>query len=313
MISEAMRRRINSGQYNARSSAGPTPKHGDEIFEGDYPHSWDELVGQKTAVSQITAAMRSAFMRDARLDHVLLSSGLHGVGKSSIARLIAWGMRAGFTELSGQVSVDEARVVLRGMADGDVLFYDEIHLAVSGGKAKAEWLLHLLQDGRLLTARGAEQAPNITVVAATTDAGRLPLTILSRFPIKPVIEGYNEDDATLIAEQLARRLGMGTDVLPMPSSAVLRQVAVASNASPRDMRSLLIALRDVHLGLGQGYDLDQALAWVGVTPDGLSRPAQDYLITMLVMCEGRAGAATIASALKEPGPLAHTEDRKSVV
>lgn len=307
MISPALQQRIRSGAWNARSSAGPTPKHGEEIFEGDYPHSWEELIGQKAAVAQILAAMRSATMRDKRLDHVLLSSGLHGIGKSSIARLIAWGMGVGFMELSGPVSVDEARVVLRSMEDGDVLFYDEIHQAVTGGKSKAEWLLHLLQDGRLLTARGSEQAPDITVIGASTDSGRLPLTILSRFPIKPVIEGYTEDEATLIAGQLAKRMGMGTSVLPMPAKKILRQVAVAGNASPRDMRSLLIALRDVYLGMDQGFDMDQARTWVGVTEDGLTKAAQDYLITLLITFEGRAGAATIASALREPGPLAHTE------
>lgn len=307
MISEALQRRIRSGEYNARTSAGPVPKYGDAIFDGDYPRDWEQLIGQRKAVTQIIAAMRSAFLREQRLDHVLLSSGLHGIGKSSIARLIAWGMGVGFMELSGPVSVDEARALLRGMQDGDVLFYDEIHQAVTGGKGKAEWLLHLLQDGRLLTAQGAEKAPNITVVGATTDAGRLPLTILSRFPIKPVLDPYTEDEATLIAEQLALRLGMGTDVLPLPSAGILRQVAIAGNASPRDMRALLVALRDVYLGLGTGFDMDQARTWVGVTADGLTQGAQDYLITMLVQCEGRAGASTIAAALREPGPLGHTE------
>jgi Holliday junction resolvasome RuvABC ATP-dependent DNA helicase subunit len=141
------------------------------------------------------------------------------------------------------------------------------------------------------------------VVAATTDVQKLPTTIIGRFPVKPVLEAYTKDEAEQIAHTVAQKLGFG-DLVPYYED--LSVVATASNGNPRDMRALLIALRDVYLAHGQ-YRLSLALDWVGVTPDGLTRLAQDYLITLLTMFEGKGGEKSIGSALNEPGPLRHTE------
>jgi Holliday junction resolvasome RuvABC ATP-dependent DNA helicase subunit len=54
----------------------------------------------------------SARLRNTRLDHTLLASGLHGIGKTSLAKLIAWELGTGLVEMSGKVTVDEARAVL---------------------------------------------------------------------------------------------------------------------------------------------------------------------------------------------------------
>jgi len=295
-----MRARLRAAQYNLSSQDGSAPRRGADIFTGGYPSTWSELVGQTQAVSRLKAAIASAQAEHRRLDHVLLASGLPGVGKSTLARLVAGEMGVGFCEVSGPVSVDEARRVLRGMEDRDVLFWDECHQAVQGGKGKAEWALHLLQDGRLLTAAGVEQVADITVVMATTDAQRLPLTVLSRLPIRPVITAPSEAEAQDLVCSLAIRLGI--TVTP----EVVTGVAVASNGSPRDMQALLIAARDGHATDGV-WDLDRALNWCGVTADGLNELAQEYLIVLLVQCNGMAGQTTIASALSEPGPLHHTE------
>jgi len=305
LADQRIQHRVRTASSRARNGgATPSPKVGDAIFEGtDYPRTWDGFVGQERAVAQLKAACYSARYRQQRMDHCLIASGIAGVGKTSLAKLIAADLGTGLIEISGPMKVDDARPILQGMQDNDVLFWDEIHQAVSGGAAKAEWLLQLLQDGVLVTKSGVEVLPKITIIAATTDVQKLPTTIIGRFPIKPVIERYTLDQAIQIAHTVAKKLGYG-DLVPYYED--LSIIATASNGNPRDMRALLIALRDVYLA-HQQFDLETALDWVGVTQDGLTRVAQDYLICLLTMFEGKAGQTSIGSALNEPGPLRHTE------
>jgi Holliday junction DNA helicase RuvB len=287
---------------------GPSPKRGEEIFgDGPYPRSWDQFIGQDTAIRHLKAVIASARARGTRPDHILLASGMGGVGKSSLARLIAYLLGVGFMELSGPVSVEEARAALRGMQNGDVLFLDEIHQLVTGGKGKAEWLLHLLQDGRLLTAAGSEPMPDVTIIGATTDAQRLPTTILGRFKVRPVLEAYTDEEALRIIKGMAYKLEFGSELYPMPPDDTLAALATAANNAPRDMTALLVAYRDTYYDGEPGFDINTAMAWAGVSSDGLNRIAQDYLL-VLVSCEGKASLATIAGMLGEPGPLAHTEN-----
>ena len=306
MINGQLQHRIRTAGARARNSrAVPAPLVGAEIFTGtDYPSTWGAFVGQDRAKAQLKAACYSARREQRRMDHVLLASGVAGIGKTSIAKLIAADLETGIVEVSGQVTIDDVRPILQGMLDNDVLFIDEIHQLVSGGKTKAEWLLHLLQDGNLVTKSGVEVMPRVTIIGATTDAQKLPTTILGRFPVKPVLDPYTVDEATLICHNLAARLGFGKGELPYFDD--LAVIAKASNGNPRDMRSLLIALRDTFYA-SSTFDLSMALDWTGVTEDGLNRMCQDYLSTLLVMCEGKAGLATIGSAMGEPGPLKHTE------
>lgn len=306
MMADQLSHRVRTAGARARNGASvPKPLTGDAIFDGtDYPRTWQDLVGQKQAVGRLKAACFSARQEQRRLDHVLISSGIAGVGKTALARLVAADLGTGFVEVSGPMKVEDARPILQGMQDGDVLFYDEIHQAVAGGAAKAEWLLQLLQDGRLVTKAGVEVLPQITVVAATTDEQRLPITILGRFPVKPVIEPYTLAEATLICQTMATKLGYGGAHLP--AYANLQDVAAACNGNPRDMRALLIALRDSYF-VSSTYDLQQALDWVGVTSDGLTTKCQDYLMVLLCTFEGIAGEKSIGSAMGEPGPLRHTE------
>ncbi len=269
-ISQAYLERLARTPITELEDEGPKPRRGADIFEGTppYPASWPEFVGQQLAKARLQAAVKGAKRRGVRLGHVLLASGTAGIGKSSLARLIAGEMGVGFMELSGPVSVDDAREALRNMEDGDVLFWDELHQAVTGGKSKVEWLLHLLQDGRLLTAAGPEKMPDVTVVAATTDAGKLPTTILGRFPIKPVLAAYGTDDALEIMRGLAARMGFGTRENPLRDGD-LAALCRASMHQPREMKSLLETYRDTAEATDTGtYDLDLTLEWSGSPTTG---------------------------------------------
>lgn len=301
------------GAGTAGMTTAQSARYGKDIFSGPGPTTWEEYIGQERAKAMLRACIASAQARGVRLGHTLIAAGQYGAGKSALARLIAAEMGVGIVELSGKIKVDEARPILRKMKAGDILFIDEFHAMVSGGKGNAEWLLHLLEDGRLLTAKGSEPMPDITVIAATTDVGRLPETILSRFPVKPVLVTYSLLEARQIAFEMAKVLSFDGENLEPLSENTADAVSLAANRIPRDIRQLLTLLRDAayagqarHLPDGD-RDLSTALRWAGVTADGLSEDAQRYLMALLVDFDGRAGEKTIAAALGEPGPLRHVE------
>lgn len=280
------------------------------ISAGNYPRTWAEFIGQEQAKRRLQIASRSARIRKEPMEHILIRGGGAGIGKTSLALLAAQEMGTNVTVAAGKMKLTEARIMFARMEDNDVLFYDEIHQAVTGGKANAEWMLHVLQDGALVGPRGAEPIPAITIIGATTDAGRLPKTILGRFQ-ECRITNYTDDEGTEIVKALAQR------VLPqplvMPSLRNCVDIARACDNNPRGIRGLLINLRDIALATegsnyaNDEYDLTEAMVWMGLTADGLTAEAQAYLIAMFSEFQGTAGEKTMADRLNEPGGLAHAE------
>lgn len=301
----------NRQMIRDRINARPGPKRGDDLFEGtDYPRSWNDYVGQDEAKNFLRASATSAHFRKTRMDHVLIASGVAGIGKSALVRLVAQEMGVGLVEVQGPVDVMDAIRTLNTMQDGDILFWDEVHNAVSGGKAKAEWLLSFLQDGVIITSGGITNVPNVTVIAATTDAQRLPEAILSRFTVKPVLESYTEDEAeqivTVAGGNVFTKIG-----LPMPCESNRRAIVRAANCNPRTITQLLKILRDSALAKGltttTDYPLADMFTWSGLTEDGLDKLAQNYLLTLYTQPNFRSGERSIAQALGEPTPPRHTE------
>lgn len=314
MLSAGMKRslaaRLAGTQY-APTTEGTRPRHGDDIFPaGSTVRSFADFVGQVQAIRLLRATVASARARQQPLDHVLLAAGNAGVGKSTLARILAWEMGVGIVEMTGKLTLDDIRPTLLGMQDGDILFLDEIHTLLAGGKAAAEgWLLTLLADGGLASKeRGFEPMPRITVVGATTDAQKLTDPFLSRFAVQPVLGGYTDAEGVLIAASQARAVGFGTDLLPMPDDKILGIIAGASLNMPRAMRRPLIALRDSFLGDDMGqYDVDTALEWVGLTRDGLDTLSQEYLMA-LVDAAKPMSERSMQGVLCEP-VLGRTEQR----
>lgn len=287
-----------------RSATAAAVKRGPDIFKGtDYPQDWSGFIGQTQAREQLIAQVASARARNVRLDHTLLASGLHGIGKTTIAMLMAGQAGRGLVQVSGALSVSDARDVLLGMTDGDILFWDEIHLAVAGNRNRADWMLPFLTDGTLVTNSGVEQMPDVTVVGATTDVGKLPQTLISRFMVRPTLVGYTPEEGELLVANLSGR--MQVPVLARERAAIAR----AANNNPRDMRMILTAVRDLNYitSGAEPIDLDKAFEWAGVSYDGLSTVAQEMLLTLLVAPDHTASIDSIQAQLSEPGPLRHHE------
>jgi len=157
----------------------------------------------------------------------------------------------------------------------------------------AEWLLQLMTDSRLVLPTGVIDIAPITIIGATTDAQRLPQTILDRFPIQPVLDVYTPDEAVRIAHVSAKRLGITLD------EAQYHRVAAAADYNPRVIGRLLSSVRDIQISRPDCADpLALALTWTGFTPDGLTRQAQDYLM-LVYGYGGLAAQNTLKAALNE--------------
>jgi Holliday junction DNA helicase RuvB len=279
-------------------------RYGTEIFgDGDYPHRFNDFIGQADALEQLETAVISSILRGVPLDHVLLASGAQGIGKTTLAQIVAFELARGFVAVSGPMSVADARAILLQMQDGDVLFWDEFHLAVAGNRNRADWLLPLLTDHVLMTKNSVEVMPNITVIAATTDVGKLPATIVSRFMLRPTLTYYTDEEGFSLVLNLSQRMNVSVE----PDNAV--RIARAADNNPREMRMILTAVRDLTYSGRNSDDLDKAFDWAGVTYDGLTQVCQDILLVLLDSPDNTAGLETLQAALGEPGPLRPAEQR----
>ena len=277
----------------------------------EYPTDWTSFVGQGSVKDQLRAKCRSAKLRGVPLQHVLLADGRPGCGKTSLALLIAQELGRKALMVSGKVGVDEARIALGDLEDGDVLIYDEIHMAVSGNRNGADWMLPLLQDGVIMGPMGPEEQPRITVIGCTTERGKLPEALLQRFMIKPVLEEYTLAEASEIAMRFAIRIFPIS--VPLPTVENTNAIAEACNRAPRLMRAVIGNVLDIALTAstphvdGEDYDLTDAFGWLGLTPDGLDDTMRRYLIALMCDFSGTAGEKAMENRLQAGGGLSHCE------
>lgn len=275
----------------------------------DYPQDWSEYVGQHDAKRMLQVAAKSARLRGKPLDHVLIAHGTPGIGKTALAALVAREMQRKAYYLTGPVNANMARMMLDSMVEGDVVVYDEFHQVMNAGKKHAEWLLSYLQDGMITGPFGPEKYPHVTFIAATTDPGKIPDSIVSRFPLRPPLTEYGDEEAAQIASTMGRNV---LDGLPALSHGEALQIAQACHNNPRAIRALLTVLRDVviadELAMVDGrYDIPGLLAFQGITPDGLDRTAREYLKSLATEFAGTAGIKALEDRLQQPGGLATIE------
>lgn len=299
------------GMGGSPGKPSPRPVYGKAIFaNAGGPETFEDYVGQTRAKAIVKMAAASAQMRQTRLPHTLIATGLHGVGKSAIARVIANFLNVGITEVQGELSGQEALGILANMKNGDILFIDEAHKLADKSKRAAEWLLPLLQDGVLMTAAGPKNVPDVTVILATTDKDILPETILSRLPLKPVLEAYTTTEATSIAAGMAKKIFAGTELTL--NEDTFEAIAVAANDTPREIAGLLAQVRDallvglLHVEDGGFVNIEPLLDLLDRTMDGLDSVAIDMLLT-LMKAGGKAGMNNLATNMGTPTVAHHTE------
>ena len=208
------------------------------------PRSLDEVIGQTRVREQLGLVLEAARLRARTPDHVLLS-GPPGLGKTTLAMIIAAEMSAPLRLTSGPAitHAGDLAAILSGLNEGDVLFVDEIHRM---SRAAEEMLYLAMEDFRVdvIIGKGPGATaipldiPPFTLVGATTRAGLLPGPLRDRFGFTAHLEFYEPDELDLIVRRSSGLLGV--ELTDDGSS----EIAGRSRGTPRIANRLLRRVRD---------------------------------------------------------------------
>jgi len=227
------------------------------------PSTLAEFVGQRELVRHLEIVLGSARTRHQTADH-LLFAGPPGLGKTSLASIVAAEMGAGLRITSGPVlsRPGDLAALLTDLQDGDVLFVDEIHRLSRGVE---EILYPAMEDRRLdvMIGRGPSarairlDLPNFTLVGATTRTGLVAAPLRDRFGFVGQLDLYDPQDLTVIVSRSAGLL----DVTLKGDAACI--IAGRSRGTPRIANRLLRRVRD--FAAVQGHDvIDEDVAVEGL-------------------------------------------------
>jgi Holliday junction DNA helicase RuvB len=283
----------------------PERREEDELESSLRPKRLVEFVGQKQARENLSVFIEAAKTRGEPLDHVLFS-GPPGLGKTTLAQIVARELGVGFRATSGPVLVraGDLAALLTNLEPRDVLFIDEIHRL---NPAVEEILYPAMEDfeldliiGEGPSARSVKIAlAPFTLIGATTRSGLLTTPLRDRFGIPIRLSFYETRELMQIVARGARVLG-----LPLTEDGA-REIAMRSRGTPRIAGRLLKRVRDFAAVAGR-VEVDQmvadaALARLEVDKRGLDAFDRRYLALIAEGFNGGpVGIETLAAALGEP-------------
>ena len=268
------------------------------------PRHLADFVGQGALKEHLSIVLEAARRREQPVDH-LLFAGPPGLGKTTLAGIVATEMNAGFRVTSGPALArgGDLAAILTGLQDGDVLFIDEIHRL---NRAVEEILYPAMEDfeidiiiGKGPTARSVRlELPRFTLVGATTRTGLVTGPLRDRFGFVSRLEHYSTAELEQIVARTGRLLAVQT------SAAGAHEIARRSRGTPRLAIRLLRRVRDFVEVRGAGIiDLEAAkegCTLFGVDELGLDRLDRQLLETLCVRFAGRAvGLSTLAVSVGE--------------
>jgi Holliday junction DNA helicase RuvB len=276
----------------------------DVVEQSLRPQRLAEFIGQEQARANLKVFIEAAKSRGDALDHVLFA-GPPGLGKTTLAQIMARELGVGFRATSGPVisKAGDLAALLTNLEPRDVLFIDEIHRL---SPVVEEILYPALEDFQIDIMIGEGPAarsvkldlPPFTLVGATTRAGMLTNPLRDRFGIVARLEFYNADELTRIVTRSARLLAITIE----PDGA--REIARRSRGTPRIANRLLRRVRDYAQVKCDG-DItrpvaDAALSMLDVDGFGLDVMDRKLLHTILAkFAGGPVGVDNLAAAIGE--------------
>ena len=269
------------------------------------PKTLAEFVGQAAAKDNLRVFIESAKSRREAMDHVLFY-GPPGLGKTTLAQIVARELGVGFRATSGPVIAKsgDLAALLTNLEEGDVLFIDEIHRL----NPVVEEILYPAMEDRALdliigegpSARSVRiDLPAFTLIGATTRAGLLTTPLRDRFGIPVRLNFYTVPELESVVTRGAGLLGMAIE----PEGA--REIARRARGTPRVAGRLMRRVRDFAHVEGNASVTraiaDNALTRLEVDALGLDAMDRRYLIMIADIYKGGpVGVETLAAGLSEP-------------
>jgi len=268
------------------------------------PQFLDDFTGQRQVRENLKIFIEAAKARGEALDHTLFF-GPPGLGKTTLAQIVAKELGVGFRATSGPViaKAGDLAALLTNLEPRDVLFIDEIHRL---NPAIEEVLYPAMEDFQLDLIIGEGPAarsvridlPPFTLVGATTRSGLLTTPLRERFGIPCRMNFYTPDELELIVRRGARVLGF--DITPDGAAEVARR----SRGTPRVAGRLLRRVRDFAAVAGKS-PVDSAIADAALTRLEVDKIGLDAMDRRYLSCiaenygGGPVGVDTLAAALSE--------------
>ena len=268
------------------------------------PSLFSEFTGQAKVKERIEIAVQAAKQRSEAIDHVLLS-GPPGLGKTTIANIIAKAMGANLKSTSGPTieKAGDLAGLLTNLEEGDVLFIDEIHRLQ---KTIEEYLYPAMEDFKLdiiidqgPNARSIRlNLPRFTLIGATTRSGLLSAPLLTRFPIRERVDYYHADQLQQIIIRSSRLLNIDIE------ERGAMEIARRSRGTPRIANNLLKRVRDYAQVRGDGRITaelaDRSLELLEIDQNGLDEMDKRILEAIMFKFNGGpVGVSSLAVAVGE--------------
>jgi Holliday junction DNA helicase RuvB len=273
------------------------------------PSLFSDFTGQAKVKERLEIAVQAAKQRGEAIDHILLS-GPPGLGKTTLANIIAKAMGTNLKSTSGPTieKAGDLAGLLTNLEEGDVLFIDEIHRLQ---KTIEEYLYPAMEDFKLdiiidqgPNARSVRlNLPRFTLIGATTRSGLLTAPLLTRFPVRERVDYYKAEQLEKIVTRSANLLGIQIE------EKGASEIAHRSRGTPRIANNLLRRVRDYAQVRGDGritaQVADSALAMLEIDQNGLDEMDKRILEAIIVKFGGGpVGVGSLAVAVgEEPDTL----------